>query len=94
MKTPRLRRLANADFYTERGITSPHHSHSIVSEAMKPALILAFLVVIAHFYRHLYRQKTSAFAGAGDGLGLRGGYSSSSIVNYRCEPDSPKLWII
>jgi len=34
-------------------------------------------------YRHFYRQKASAFAGAGDGLGLRGGYSSASIVNYR-----------
>ena len=34
-------------------------------------------------YRHFYRRKTSAFAGAGDGLVLRGGYSSASIVNYR-----------
>jgi hypothetical protein len=49
-------------------------------------------------YRHFYRLKTSAFAGAGagvgDGLGLTGGYSSPSIVNYRCEPASPYLWII
>jgi hypothetical protein len=52
------------------------------------------LVSIIAIYRHFYRQKTSAFAGAGDGLGLRGGYSISSIVNYRCEPDSPKLWIV
>jgi hypothetical protein len=36
-------------------------------------------------YRRFYRQKTSAFAGAGDGLGLTGGYSSTSIVNYRHE---------
>lgn len=34
-------------------------------------------------YRHIYRQKPSAFAGAGDGLGLTGGCSSASIVNYR-----------
>lgn len=34
-------------------------------------------------YRHFYRRKTSAFTGAGDGLGLRGGNSSASIVKYR-----------
>jgi hypothetical protein len=56
--------------------------------------MLAFLVVIAHFYRHLYRQKQSAFAGAGDALGLRGGYSSPSIINERCEPANLKLWIV
>ena len=33
------------------------------------------------FYRHFYRQKTIAFTGAGDGLDLRGGYSSASIIN-------------
>lgn len=48
--------------------------------------MLAFLVVITLFYRHLYRQKQSAFAGAGDALGLRGSYSSPSIINERCEP--------
>jgi hypothetical protein len=37
--------------------------------------------VLIQFYRHLYRQKTTAFAGAGDGLSLRGDYSISSIVN-------------
>jgi hypothetical protein len=47
--------------------------------------MLALLVVIAHFYRHLYRQKQSAFAGAGDALSLRSGYSSPSIINYRRE---------
>ncbi|MHB0985127.1 MAG: hypothetical protein ACYC05_05985 [Sulfuricella sp.] len=36
-------------------------------------------------YRHFYRQKTNAFAGADDVLGLTGGYSSASIVNYRHE---------
>lgn len=45
--------------------------------------MLAFLVVIVHFYRHLYRQKATATAGAGDALGLRGGHSTASIVNYR-----------
>jgi len=30
----------------------------------------------------------SAFASAGDGLGLTGGYSSPSIVNYRSKPAS------
>jgi hypothetical protein len=30
-------------------------------------------------------SKTSAFVGAGDALGLRGGYSSASIINYRRE---------
>ncbi|GCB02288.1 hypothetical protein SFMTTN_3396 [Sulfuriferula multivorans] len=38
-------------------------------------------MVIA-IYRHFYRLKTSAFAGAEDGLGLTGGYSSTSIINY------------
>jgi hypothetical protein len=38
------------------------------------------------FYRHFYRQKASAFVGAGDGLGLRGGYPSASIVNQRRKP--------
>jgi hypothetical protein len=33
-------------------------------------------------------KKTNAFASAGDGLGLTGGYSSPSIVNYRSEPAS------
>jgi len=41
------------------------------------------LVFINEIYRHFYRQKLSAFAGAGDGLGLTGGCSSPSIVNYR-----------
>lgn len=47
--------------------------------------MLSFLVIIIQFYRRLYRQKTTAFAGAGDALGLRGGYSSASIVNYRLD---------
>ncbi|MDO8440545.1 MAG: hypothetical protein Q7S97_04975 [Polaromonas sp.] len=50
--------------------------------------MLALLVMFILFYRHLYRQKPTAFAGAGDALGLRGGYSSTSIVNYRREPAS------
>ena len=56
--------------------------------------MLALFVVFIQFYCHLYSQKTSAFAGAGDALGLRGGCSNSSIVNYRCEPDSLKLRIV
>ena len=44
--------------------------------------ILNFSIVL---YRHLYRQKTSALPGAGDALGLRGGYSSPSIVNHHQE---------
>ena len=36
-------------------------------------------------YRRFYRQKMSTFSGAGDGLGLTGGYFSASIVNYRHE---------
>ena len=36
--------------------------------------------------RHFYRRKTIAFTGAGDGLSLRGGYSSSSIVNDHEQP--------
>jgi hypothetical protein len=47
--------------------------------------MLDFLVVIVNFYRHLYRQKPSAFIGAGDALGLRGDYFSTSIINYRRE---------
>ena len=47
--------------------------------------MLALFVVFIQFYCHLYSQKTSAFAGAGDALGLRGGYSSASIVNDRRE---------
>ena len=62
------------------------YSHSIVSGALKPAWMLALLVMLILFYRHLYRQKTSALTGAGDAPGLRGGYSSASIVNYRTEP--------
>jgi hypothetical protein len=31
-------------------------------------------VINIRHYRRFYRQKTSAFAGAGDELGLRGGY--------------------
>ncbi|MDO9401586.1 MAG: type IV toxin-antitoxin system AbiEi family antitoxin domain-containing protein [Polaromonas sp.] len=56
------------------------YSHSIVSDARKHAWILYFCVLIIIIYRHFYRQKTSTFAGAGDGLGLTGGYSSPSIV--------------
>ena len=40
-------------------------------------------------YRHLYRQKTSSLPGAGDALGLRGGYSSPSIVNHHQESREP-----
>jgi len=68
--------------------------HSIVSDGRKHAWILYFCVLIIIIYRHFYRQKTNAFAGAGDGLGLRGGYSSPSIVNERCEPTNLKIWII
>jgi hypothetical protein len=45
----------------------------------------------------LYRQKPIALSGAGNALGLRGGYSFTSIVNYRRElkacfkPISPLL---
>ena len=45
-------------------------------------------VVAAEGAITLLEKLTSAFAGAGDGLGLRGGYSSPSIVNERCEPTS------
>ncbi|WP_239190348.1 hypothetical protein [Candidatus Nitrotoga sp. HW29] len=45
-----------------------------------------FLCMGHLIYRHIYRQKTNALTGAGDALGLRGGYSSASIVNYRTEP--------
>lgn len=41
------------------------------------------------FYRHFYRQKTTALPGAGDAVGLRGGYSSASIINCRMELESP-----
>lgn len=54
----------------------------MVSEVLKPTQGLAFVVLIITLYRHLYRQKLSAFVGAEDGLGLRGGYSSPPIVNY------------
>jgi len=72
----------------------PPHSHSIVSDAWEPAWIIDSCVLVIIIYRHFYRLKTSAFAGAGDGLGLTGGYSSLSIVNYRCESTSPHFWII
>lgn len=58
------------------------YSHSIVSDVLKPAWGLAFVALIITLYRHLYRQKINAFVGAGDGLGLRGSYSSPTIVNY------------
>jgi hypothetical protein len=66
----------------------------MVSDGLKHAWILDFGVLIIIIYRHFYRQKTSAFTGVGDGLGLTGGYSSPSIVNYRYEPASLNLWII
>jgi hypothetical protein len=56
--------------------------------------MLDFMVTRILFYRHLYRQKTSAFAGAGDALGLRGDYSSLSIINYHYDPVSRKIWIV
>jgi hypothetical protein len=62
------------------------YSHSIVSDVLKPARTLAFVVLIITLYRHFYRQKISASVGAGDELGLRGGYSSPSIVNYHFQP--------
>jgi len=43
--------------------------------------MLALWAMFILFYRHLYRQKTPAFAGVGDALGLRGDYSSASIIN-------------
>ena len=58
------------------------HSHSI--EAL--ALLVSIIAI--------YRQKTNPFAGAGDGLGLRGGYSSPSIVNYHYDPVSRNIWIV
>ena len=70
------------------------HSHSIVSGFWKPAWIIDFCVLIITIYRQFYRPKTSAFASAGDGLGLTGVYSSPSIVNYRREPASLNIWII
>lgn len=65
------------------------YSHSIVSEACKPAWIQAFFVWTIQLYRHIYRQKTSALTGAGDAFGLRGDYSSTSIINYRRELEAP-----
>ncbi len=61
------------------------YSHSIVSEALKPACTLALSMSGIGLYRHFYRQKVAALPGAGDALGLRGSYSSASIVNYRTE---------
>ena len=55
----------------------------MISEGRKPAWMLALRGQDIVLYRHFYRRKTSAFAGAGDGLVLRGGYSSASIVNDR-----------
>ena len=68
------------------------HSHSIVSECRKPSWNLAFVVMTIALYRHFYRRKTNAFAGAEDGLGLTGGYSSASIVNYR--PERPGAFLL
>jgi hypothetical protein len=53
----------------------------MVSEGRKPAWMLALWGQAILLYRHFYRQKTSAFARAGDGLGLLGSYSSASIIN-------------
>jgi hypothetical protein len=61
------------------------YSHSIVSEGRKPSWNPAFVVMTIALYRYFYRLKTSVFAGAEDGLGLTGGYSRASIVNYRHE---------
>jgi hypothetical protein len=36
--------------------------------------MLALLVVFIQFYRHLYRQITTAIVGVGDGLNLSGNY--------------------
>jgi hypothetical protein len=63
-------------------------SHSIVSGAREPAWVQDFCVLIFIIYRLFYRLKMSAFASAGDGLGLTGGYSGPSIVNYRSKPAS------
>ena len=60
--------------------------HSMVSEGRKPAWMLALWGWDIVLYRHFYRRKTIAFTGSGDGLGLRGGYSSSSIVNDHQQP--------
>ena len=70
------------------------YSHSIVSDDSEPVWVLAFIVLIITLYRHFYRQKISAFANAGDGLDLTGGYSSPSIVNYRRESARRFTWII
>ena len=53
----------------------------MVAGVLKPAWILAFIRQPAS----LYRQKPTALPSAGDALGLRGGYSFTSIVNYRRE---------
>jgi hypothetical protein len=67
---------------TDAGLGADH-SHSIVSGALKPACTLALSMSGIGLYRHFYRQKTTALPSAGDAVGLRGGYSSASIVNYR-----------
>jgi hypothetical protein len=74
--------------------TSPPYSHSMVSDSRKPAWMLALWGWDIVLYRHFYRRKTSAFAGAGDGLDLRDGYSSTSIVNDRrgLQQHSARLW--
>jgi hypothetical protein len=58
----------------------------MVSDGLKPPLTLDLFDFVIALYRRFYRHKTSVFADAGDGLGLTGGYSSPSIVNYRCGP--------
>lgn len=50
--------------------------------------MLEFLKLSIDLYRHFYRKKTTAFAGAGDGVKSRGVNSSGSIVNYRTEAGS------
>jgi hypothetical protein len=94
MKTSQFHRIASADFLTEPGIAPAYHSHSIVSDGRKQLWILDLCILIIILYRHFYRLKTSAFAGAGDGLGLTGDYPSPSIVNYRCELARLNIWII
>jgi len=37
-------------------------------------------------------KKQALLAGAGNGLGLTGGYSSPSIVNHRCDLRRCSLW--
>jgi hypothetical protein len=66
-----------------KAVPAPPHSHSIVSEGGRPAWMLALWGTVIILYPHFYCRRTSAFDGTEDGFGLRGGYSSASIVDDR-----------